>query len=41
MKNFMEPEMNVVKFSVEDVITTSGITGGGADGNTGGAGNED
>lgn len=32
MKQFMNPEMAIVKFAVEDVITTSGTgIGGGAD----------
>ena len=26
MKNFAQPEINVIKFAVEDVITTSGET---------------
>lgn len=28
MKEFFEPEVNVVVFSVEDIITTSGFTPG-------------
>lgn len=44
MKKFMEPEVNVEKLTVEDIITTSGsgeITGGESNGNVGGSGNED
>ena len=32
------PEMNIIEISANDVITASGITGGGATGNTGGGG---
>lgn len=33
------PEMQMIEISAKDVIMTSGITGGGATGNTGGGGN--
>ena len=43
MKKFMNPEIAVERLEVEDVITTSDITGGGSGGNAneGGAGPED
>lgn len=41
MKKFIAPEIDVKSFEVEDVITTSGITGGEGNGNVGGAGPED
>lgn len=36
MKFFVEPEITVATFEVEDVITTSGGNGNGGDGNVGG-----
>lgn len=41
MKEFKNPEMDMVRIEVEDVITTSGITGGDKDSGTGGGGVED
>ena len=37
MKTFHEPKIEVVKFAVEDIVTTSGIPG---DGNMGGDGGD-
>ena len=38
MNKYEAPNMEVVEFAKNDVITTSGLTGGGANGNTGGGG---
>lgn len=39
MKKYEKPEMQIIKISASDVITTSGISGGGATGSIGGGGN--
>lgn len=40
-KVFELPEIQFSSFGIEDVIATSGITGGAANGNTGSMGSED
>ena len=35
-KTFLEPELEVVKFGMEDIITTSFVNDGSQDGNLGG-----
>lgn len=35
-KTFLEPELEVVRFGTEDIITTSFVNDGGTEGNIGG-----
>lgn len=40
-KTFLEPELEVIKFGTEDIITTSFVNDGSQDGNVGGQTDEE
>lgn len=40
-KTFLEPELEVVRFGTEDIITTSFVNDGGTEGNIGGGDDTD